>query len=56
MYKGQFWHNSYQFDGTTIRLLVTDDPEKELVFIDKKFVMIKENNQKFKTKGTFQIK
>jgi hypothetical protein len=56
MYKGQFWHSSYQFDGTSIRVLVTDDTEKELVFIDKKFVMIKENNQKFKTKGTFQIK
>lgn len=56
MHKGQFWHNSHQFDGTTIRVLVTDDPERELVFIDKKFVMKEESNQKFKTKGTFQIK
>lgn len=56
MHKGQFWHNSHQFDGTTIRVLVTDDPEKELVFIDKKFVMKEESNEKFKTKGTFQIK
>lgn len=56
MYKGQFWHNSHQFDGTTIRVLVTDDPEKEFVFIDKKFVMKEESNEKFKTKGTFQIK
>lgn len=56
MHKGQFWHNSHQFDGTTIRVLVTDDPEKEFVFIDKKFVMKEESNEKFKTKGTFQIK
>lgn len=56
MHKGQFWHNSYDFDGTTIRVLVTDDPERDLVFIDKKFVMKEDSNEKFKTKGTFQIK
>jgi hypothetical protein len=56
MFKGQYWFNAYQFDGSTIRVLVTDDKEKELVFIDKSFVLIEENNQKFIKKGTIKNK
>ncbi len=56
MHKGQFWFNSYQFDESKIRVLITDDNEKELVFIDKTFEMIEENNKKFIKKGTIKNK
>jgi hypothetical protein len=56
MHKGQFWFNSYHFDESKIRVLITDDNEKELVFIDKTFEMIEENNQKFIKKGTIKNK
>ncbi|MEY3056110.1 MAG: hypothetical protein RLZZ614_641 [Bacteroidota bacterium] len=56
MYKGQFWHNAYQFDGSSIRVLITDDEEKQLVFMDKTFIMKEENNQNFIKKGTFKNK
>jgi hypothetical protein len=56
MYKGQYWHNSYKFDGSTIRVLITDDEQKELIFIDKTFIMKAENNNIFIKKGTFKNK
>jgi hypothetical protein len=37
-------------------VLITDDKEKELVFIDKTFEMTEENNLKFIKKGTIKNK
>ena len=56
IYKGQYWHNSNKFDGSKIHVLITDDEEKELVFIDKTFEMTEENNLKFIKKGTIKNK
>jgi hypothetical protein len=54
--KSHFWHNAYRFDDSTIRVLITDDKEKQLVFIDKSFIMKEENNINFIKKGTFKNK
>lgn len=56
MHKGQFWFDSYKYDGSVVVANVYDDEEKQYLFFSKTFYLNESNIQIFKQKGTIKLK
>jgi hypothetical protein len=52
--KGQYWFDSYKFDGSEINVNIFD--KDGYLFLVKTFKLIPENNSIFRLKGTIKLK
>jgi len=53
--KGQYWFNTYRFDGREITVNVWDDEARQSIYMQKKFKLDIANAETFKEKGIIKL-
>jgi hypothetical protein len=56
LHKGQYWFNSYRYDGSIITVNIYDDLESQYLYFSKTFHLHSNNITIFKEKGNIKLK
>jgi hypothetical protein len=56
LHKGQYWFNSYRYDGSVITVNIYDDLESQYLYFSKTFHLHSNNINIFKEKGNIKLK